>query len=145
LTQRIEGKVAQVLNVRELVINKGSEHGVTRGMVFAVLNRQGVRILDPETEEELGSVEIPKVLVKAVRVEPLLAVARTFVEHRQVIGGSGFSNMFAPRKEYVEVETLRLSEKPYHEELAEEQSYVKIGDPIVQVLRDEYISDPDQT
>jgi hypothetical protein len=36
-----------------------------------------------------------------------------------------------------------LTERPYVEALSEEQSYVKIGDPVVQVISDEYLSSPD--
>ena len=143
MTEKVTGKVAQILSVRELVINRGSEHGVREKMRFAVLNPQGARIVDPDTKEELGSVEIPKVLVQAVRVEPRLTVARTYVTHRHVTGGSGIGNMFAPRQEREVVETLQLTERPYVEALSEEQSYVKIGDPVVQVISDEYLSSPD--
>jgi hypothetical protein len=143
MTERITGKVAQIISIRELVINRGSEHGVRNGMEFAILNPQGARIVDPDTKEELGSVEIPKVLVKAVRVEPLLTVARTYVSHRRVTGGSSLSNIFAPREVYEVVETLRLTERPYLEELDETESYVKIGDPVVQVIGDEYITSPE--
>jgi hypothetical protein len=89
MPERIRGKVAQILNVRELVINRGSDAGVIEGMEFAVLNRQGTRIVDPDTEQELGSVEIPKVLVRVVRVEPRLAVARTYITHTRVTGALG--------------------------------------------------------
>ena len=142
MTEKITGKVAQILSVRELVINRGSDDGVQEGMAFAVLNPQGARIVDPDTEEELGSVDLPKVLVKAVRVEPRLTVARTYVTHRRVTGGSGVYNIFAPREVHEVVETLRLSERPYLQALDEEESYVKIGDPVVQVIGEEYISSP---
>ena len=38
----IQGKVAQILNSRELVINLGSEQGVTLGMHFNVLDGRNV-------------------------------------------------------------------------------------------------------
>ena len=74
----IEGKVAQVLNTRELVINVGSDDGVKRGMIFEVLDDTGSEIRDPDTNELLGSVLRPKVRVKVTTVEPRLAVASTY-------------------------------------------------------------------
>lgn len=130
----VRGAVAQILNSRELVINRGKEHGVALSMVFDVLAPEGEDILDPETGDVLGSVDRTKVVVKVVQVEPKLAVARTFKSHRRNIGGrgmggSGFDNLFKPPKYVVEYETLKTSETTW-EDLPEEESYVKIGDPV---------------
>lgn len=139
---RIRGFVAAVLNRRELVLNVGSDHGVEIGMKFAVLNRQGLSITDPETGEMLDSVEIPKVLVQVARTQPRVAVARTFVRRSRNVGGSGpsIASLFEPRRMVTEYETLRSADKPYEEELDETESYVKAGDPVVQVIGDEFIS-----
>jgi hypothetical protein len=48
--------------------------------------------------------------------------------------------VFAPRQVSTYVETLKLSERPYQEEIDEKESYVKIGDPVVQVMGEEFIS-----
>ena len=37
----IRGKVAQILNSRQLVLNVGSNGGVEEGMIFAVLDPRG--------------------------------------------------------------------------------------------------------
>lgn len=141
MAERIEGSVAAILNDRELVINRGTAHGVEDGMLFAVLNTQGLEISDPESGESLGSVEIPKVMVKIVRLQEHLAVARTYKKRRVNIGGRGssFTSMFEPPKYVVEYETFKTSDKPYIAELAENQSYVKVGDPVVQASADEFV------
>jgi hypothetical protein len=140
MSERIKGAVAQILNRRELVLNVGSEEGVKSGMNFAVLNPRGVLIQDPITKKPLGSVEIPKVLVEASRVQEHLTVARTFRTFRKNEGGTaGFGlDIFRPPNWVERTETLRSSEKPYVEELPEEESYVKIGDPVVEVVGDEF-------
>jgi hypothetical protein len=89
MSERLRGAVAALLTGRELVINLGSEQGVVAGMKFAVLNRQGIDIKDPETEEPIGSVEVPKVIVEVARVEPRLSVARTFKKRQVNVGGKG--------------------------------------------------------
>lgn len=138
MADRVEGQVAQVLNERELVINRGSSHGVEEGMRFAVLNRQGAHITDPETGESLGAVEVEKTLVKVVRVSDKLSVGRTFRTFRR----GGFSppdalqSLLAPAR--TEVETLRTEGKTYVEELDEAESYVKRGDPVVQIVGEEF-------
>ena len=147
MSDPLRGAVAALLTNRELVINLGTEQGVTEGMRFAVLNSHGVDIHDPETSEVLGSVDVPKVIVEAVRIEPRLTVARTFNKRRRNVGGSGgvstlaLSGLFEPPKWVEEWETLRTTEKPQIKELPEEDSYVKIGDPVVEVRNEEYVTE----
>ena len=134
----IRGKVAQVLNTRELVLNIGSNHGVTSGMLFDVLDPKGEDIKDPDTDEVLGSVERPKVRVKVTRVQERLSVASTFKTRKINIGGhgldfsAGLAGMLMPPKWVTEYETLKTTEKTW-EDLDEQQSFVKTGDPVVQV------------
>jgi hypothetical protein len=122
--------VAQVIDDHTLVVNRGSEHGVGIGMRFAVLNAKGAEITDPETGESIGSVDIDKVIVKVVRVEPRLAVARTFQRF-----ATGFGALFGGMR----TETLRIEDSTYKQDLDEKDSYVKIGDPVVEVIGDEFV------
>ncbi len=145
----IQGHVAQVLNSRELVINRGSEHGVAAGMKFAVLDTKARDIEDPITGETLGSVYRPKVQVKVFRVEPKLALARTFKSRRKNVGGMGvggaaISRMFEPPKYVREYETFKTDASTW-EELDEEQSYVKIGDPVEQLVEVQDFDEPQGT
>lgn len=132
---RIEGKVARILNARTLVINRGSTAGVTVGMQFAILNSRGADIKDPDTGEVIGSVELPKVIVKVVQVHENVAVASTFREFKT----AGIGNIFEQLYGGAGVETLRTDEKRLdQEELTESQSYVRAGDSAVQILGDEF-------
>lgn len=136
MTDRIEGQVARVLNAREIAINRGIEHGVQVGMRFAILNRQGADIADPETGEPLGSVEVEKSIVKVVRVSDRLSVARTFRTYQTGGFRNPLADMFSEPRTVVE--TLKSGEATYKEELDEDESYVKSGDPVVQVVGDEF-------
>lgn len=139
---RIEGKVARILTAQELVINRGSNVGVEIGMRFAVLNSKGSEIEDPDTGDLLGSVELPKTFVKVISVEPRLAIARTFREFvtPAVAGLLGSASSFAGRPERREKETLKTDESRLKDELDEEESYVKTGDRVVQVMHgDQYV------
>jgi hypothetical protein len=83
----IEGKVAAILNDRELVINKGETSGVKSGMIFGVLEEKEVQ--DPDTKEELGLIEIVKIRVKVVDVKPKMSICRTYETYHFNLGGSG--------------------------------------------------------
>ena len=137
MTSPIRGRVARILNSRELVINVGAQGGVSIGMRFDVIDTAGENIADPDTGEQLGSVERQKVRVKISKVQEKLSVASTYKKRDVNVGGSMglVSQMFMPAKWVTKYETLKTEEQTW-EELHEMDSYVKIGDPVVQVLHD---------
>lgn len=53
----IEGKVIRVLSSTEVVINRGSEHGIHSGSRFLIFVL-GDEIRDPDTGESLGQLEV---------------------------------------------------------------------------------------
>lgn len=142
-SEPIRGKVAQILNMRELVLSIGARDGVTLGMKFDVLEPRGEDIKDPDTGEVLGSLNRAKVRVRATRVEDKMTVAETFRVHSVNIGGAAllawsqlFSRQLLPAEWVEHRETLK-SRLSAAEDLSEEESYVKIGDPVRQVQDEE--------
>jgi len=137
----IAGKVAKVLNSRELVINVGSLGGVEVGMVFEVLDKKGENITDPDTGELLGSIDRPKVKVKVTRTEERLSVASTYESHQINMGGNAsglfglesFSKQLLPPKWVTKYQTLKTNEKTW-EDVNEDECYVKTGDPVRQLV-----------
>ncbi len=138
MTEPIRGRVARILNSREMVINVGSSSGVTVGMRFEVMDQKGEDVRDPGTGELLGSVERPKVRVEVSKVKERLSVASTYKKETVNVGGAGLgvgrevARMFLPPKWETRYETLKTEEKTW-EDLDEEDSYVKTGDPVVQM------------
>ncbi len=132
----IRGKIAKILTSREVALNIGKNQGVEVGMLFDILFE--VDVTDPDTGAELGAVELPKTRVKITRISDKVAVASTYRTRRVNVGGSGtvLSAMFQPPKWETRRETLRVREsfEPIGDHLDEENSYVAVGDPVVQVL-----------
>lgn len=132
----IEGKVAKILNDRELVINRGSTDGVQLDTRFKVVE-DSEPILDPDTQEPLGSVEREKVRIKVVHVQESLAIGRTYETYRTrggpfwALGALSQLNWSAPPE--TRVRTLRSSTGP----LDESESLVVIGDKIVELAEQE--------
>jgi hypothetical protein len=144
MMDRIRGKVAKILNSREIAISVGSASGVVTGMYFDVVDPKGEDITDPDTGEMLGSVERPKVRVQVIQVQEKLSIASTYKKEKFNVGGAGAgflsglglaSKALMPPKYIVKYETLKMDEKTW-EDLDEEKSYVKIGDPVVQVIEE---------
>ena len=131
----ITGQVAALLNDRELAINRGSIHGVQVGMRFKVLNDVPSEIFDPETGEEIGQIDHPKVRIEITAVHDKFAVASTFQETRVNVGGVGagiaVAQIFAPPKWESRIEKLPAGE-PTFLESAKESMRVKTGDKVVE-------------
>lgn len=137
----IEGKVAKILNSRELVINKGSKDSVSLDMKFDVLDFRGFDIKDPDTGGILGSVKKPKVRVKIISVQENLSIASTYKKSIYNVGGTGvnlsnFASVLMPPKWVTEYETLKTDEATW-EDIDEKDSFVKTGDLVVEVFEDE--------
>lgn len=73
----MNGQVAYIEDDYTLVINRGSQAGVTPGMVFAVQTESDQVITDPESGRELGRLTQEKLRVKVFDVQPLFARAHT--------------------------------------------------------------------
>lgn len=137
----LRGKVARILTERQLVLNLGATKGVERGMVFKVIDPKGEDIKDPDTGEVLGSLGRLKVRVRVVDVKEEMSVASTYRSRRVNIGGTGdgmpdlsaFSRSLLPPRWVKEYETLSNEDRPW-DEIEESQSFVKVGDPVIQVI-----------
>lgn len=142
MSDLIRGKVARVLNSREVALNIGYVDGVKPDMCFDIMDRKLEHIRDPDSGEVLGSIERPKVQVKVIHIQEKLSLASTFKATRVNTGGyAGYSladigvltrALIPPRWE-TKYETLKTDEKTW-EDLEESESFVNVGDPVVQIL-----------
>ena len=132
-TKPIRGKVARVLNEREVAINRGAVDGVESEMEFNILASDEQRIQDPDTKEYLGSVRRPKTRVKVTLVDDRLSVAETIKTRRVNVGGSGVgTGLFDPPKWENHYETLAKQDS-FEWPKIEGHIYVSTGDQVVQV------------
>ena len=133
----LTGKVAAVLNERELVFNLGSENGITEGMKFKVMETRQ-EILDPDTGEFLGLFDREKVRVKVSEVNPKYSVARTYETYVVNLGSDSFVSAFSGGRgrEARKVRTLRPNNESTLLPMDEKDSFVNIGDPVFQVEDD---------
>jgi hypothetical protein len=133
--EMLQGKVAKVLNEREVAINIGQAQGVRKGMRFAILAATPEEISDPDTGEALDIVDRTKVLVEATEVRPKITICSTF--RTTTIPGGGFATGYALSRLFAQpqevFETLRAKDSSLPLPLSPEESYVKIGDRVKQV------------
>lgn len=69
--------VAKVSDEYTLVINRGSEHGVTKGDHFLVYYVDPEVLTDPETGESLGNLEIIRGTGTATHVQPRMTTIKS--------------------------------------------------------------------
>ena len=135
----IDGKVAKILNSRELVINRGTEHGVKEGMRFEVIEELE-EVLDPDTNVSIGTISRVKIRVKIAHVQSRLSFARTY-ETYVVPEASPLTAAFAlpslVARNVTRVKTIASASEGYSGTPYEEgKSFVQIGDKVVQILED---------
>ena len=126
----IEGKIAKILNPRELVLNRGSDDGVSVDMEFAVIEPR-LSIIDPETQEPLGELEREKIRVRVFETHPKFSLARTYETYRELNRDRGLLGGFSAQSYYVtQVKRLNTSGAPAYQEGV---ANVNIGDIATQV------------
>ena len=126
----IEGKIAKILNTRELVLNRGFDHGVSVDMEFAVLEPR-LSIIDPETQEPLGELEREKIRVRVFETHQKFSLARTYETYRELNRDRGSLGGFSAQSYYVtQVKRLNTSGAPTYQEGV---ANVNIGDIATQV------------
>ena len=137
MTQLIRGKVARVLNEREIAINIGASHGVDVGMYFDVMDVGEAAIVDPDTEEVLGSIERPKVRVQVRHAQEKLSIATILHAKGSSIDTlTALTSMILPTLGTIAASLIvpTLLETGERSSKGRKTNSVNIGDPVLQVL-----------
>jgi hypothetical protein len=110
-------------------------------MKFKILSSEETEICDPDTGERLGLIEREKTRVEVIHVQERLSICRTY-KTITIGGGPLYWSTMATLGEILrsppqkKPETLKASESDYLPPLSEEESFVKKGDRVVQLLND---------
>lgn len=136
MSNKITGQVADLVDDRTLIINRGTKNGVSVGMLFMVYDATGKIVKDPTTGDELGKIKLPKIEVKVIHADEKYSIAETYKFREVNVGGVnpllGTQNLFSPPKYVKQYETFEI-EPTTKRKLNAEKSLVKIGDIVEQV------------
>lgn len=125
----LEGKVATILNTRELIINRGSLDGVEAGMRFKIVDEDAT-VVDPDTKEELGTITREKIRVKAADVQPRFSIARTYETYQTE---EPIPNRSPLTRTITKVRTLVIGSEFPFTSYDGSKMFVRVGDRAVQV------------
>lgn len=129
----ITGCVARILSEHELVLNVGRQHGVKEGMEFVIFSESDP-ILDPQTGDNLGPLEIVKGRVKVFHMQEKISRARTETYEVEVptIPTIPIDEIFGYSLRSSRRETRRRELKVQKRDIEpiEEEYTVKVGDKV---------------
>ncbi|MEV6225108.1 hypothetical protein AB0M13_26000 [Nocardia fluminea] len=129
-TDTIEGHVAAIFGPREVLIDRGTKHGVEIGMRFVILGAPTPVPLNDDGE--IVEIRFPKTIVKIVRLEgDSAALGRTF---RTVKGTPAFSVLMGTKDDQTETFSF---EGHFKAESAADKT-VRQGDLVRLTRGDEY-------
>ena len=72
----IQTRIAQIISPTHFVLAAGMEQGVQEGMEFIIYELSDP-VIDPETKESLGRLELHKGRVRVIHVQDKISTART--------------------------------------------------------------------
>ena len=88
LAPKFPAKVVEVTDEYNVVINRGSAHDIVNGQRFLLYDLSQEEIIDPETKESLGFLEIVKGTGRITHVQEKMAILtsdRTIPNEKKVI------------------------------------------------------------
>lgn len=112
--RKFPAMIATVIDREKLVMNRGSKDGVRIGQRYLVYNL-GDEIIDPETNQSLGVLEIVKGTGKVVHLQEMMATIESdmFEESERVIRkrkNSAFSIAFGDDEETITPKIKKMFE-----------------------------------
>jgi hypothetical protein len=136
----IRTTIATVVDPTTVVIAAGADHGVREGMEFVIYDLSET-IRDPETDEDLGRLELVKGRVVAEHVQEKTTIART--RAKQEFGRTRVMSI----EDYLRAVYTAALSAPIREELkiegapptvAETDRTVRVGDKVRNVYQPEF-------
>lgn len=71
-------KIAKIISTTELVINAGSKQNINEGDKFQIIDKVGSEpVIDPDTGESLGTLDIIKGIVEVTTVYPNMSIVQS--------------------------------------------------------------------
>ena len=132
-SKKIKGRIIRILDKKTIVINLGREHGIESDSIFYILG-EPESVVDPLTNEVLGTVNVAKARVRASQVLDRFTIATTSwttVTYTQKHLKSIFGDILGEaRTETIDEGELKVNPSEVKPWKAKSESPVKLGDEV---------------
>lgn len=138
-TEKIRGRIIRIIDTRTIIVNLGKKDGITDSSVFHILG-EPEEIIDPLTEEILGSVLVVKSKLKASQVFENFSIATTrwtIFQFARLL-----NNSFTDEVDYGE---LIVDQKELQPWKAQSETPVRVGDIVEVPIQTFFIEDPGES
>lgn len=88
----MEAKVIKIISDKQIVLNAGTDKGVNEGDIFQIIDKVGDQVFDPDSGELLGSLDLPKAILRVELVYPRMCIC-TNNENKSILGPAIEFNM----------------------------------------------------
>jgi len=113
-------KVVKVIDDYKLAINVGSEDGISAGQKFLIYEMSDEEIIDPDTKESLGFLELVKGTGKVIHVQQKISTIESCIYESIPVKTVRKNPMFGAFAEYTETTEKNRTPIPFDD--------AKIGD-----------------
>src|SRR5699024_13033 len=69
-----EFKIVKILDEYNVVINAGLSHGLKQGDQFQILDKEGSDVIDPDTQEVIGTLDLIKATVEVTELQEKMCI-----------------------------------------------------------------------
>lgn len=130
---KLRGRIVRILDAKTVVINLGRENGINNSSLFHILG-DPEHVIDPETNESLGTVNVSKGRVRASQVFDKFTIARTqwvnYVASSNLFEFWGASGVSGTERVEVDEGDLRVRTSEIQPWKAKSEIPVRIGDEV---------------
>ncbi len=127
----VEAKVAAIISEAYLALNAGAKTGVEVDDIVQLF--RAVEVVDPETQEPLGRVNLPKLTLRITQVQERLSVAVVTTPGKRKKTGLGLEALFSTSAEVPQL--ARIVQHGSSESVSDPDAIqVKLGERAVILL-----------
>ncbi|GAA1780721.1 hypothetical protein [Streptomonospora arabica] len=125
MSEGLSGRIVRIVSNQEVLINKGTDDGVSVGEIFVVISSETEEVKDEATDEVLGKIRKVKIPLKVTEASERMSLLHTYRTVSVNVGGEGLGlgRMFAAPKWETQDEEINTDA-----EFAED--YVEVGDHV---------------
>jgi|SRR5699024_727628 len=86
-----EFKIVKILDEYNVVINAGLSHGLKQGDQFQILDKEGSDVIDPDTQEVIGKLDLIKATVSVTELQEKMCIcsSQQFIKMNSLLSGIG--------------------------------------------------------